>query len=486
MRRARTWLTMSLLLALIVSGCGREGLYPPGTSQPTPPVGDDDDDNSSGLPQLDYTPPPFDDTFGDGRDGDVTLSNGDNPVNQCFELLGTNGDTVTLDDWDMAQPAGRMVLLLQTQDQTSPGSGDQNPVTDPADLGSAGSWELSRVVSATANGNDVDLQLDPPPKYGFGKNQPDNDGRSAQACTVPEYRNLTIPDGTTLQANSFQQSLTDGIVFVLVSEVLTIDGEVDADGAGFRGQGTSNNDSTDDVTQLDTSANRGGSKGQGLDARSAFMNGRGNFVNAAGGGNGANAGGGGGGNGGFGGIGGKQGSSVGDEPNTRGLPGVAIEIDPVDRLILGGAGAGGQQDNSRGGAGGNGGGLILLHAKRLRGSGAIHADGESGETGGATFDNGDGAGGGGAGGTIWIKTRDDGFDGAIEALGGDGGDCRTDNSTLYGVGGGGGGGTIFLQGLDADLALADGGQRGLNLDNGNDPHDSQDGQPGRVIVAPEF
>lgn len=470
-----------IFVLVLGAGCGRPGLF---ASVPGSTPGDDDDDDNGAQPYIDvdYVPPPADDTFGDGKDGDLTL-NGSQTVNNCYELLDVSANGVLVSDWDDAEPVGRMILLHQAQEPMSQNPGDQDPITDPADINGAGTWELVRVMKANpADGNgNRPLETDPPPTYAFGKNDPANDGRSAQACTVPEYENLTIPDDATLSAGDFTIDYISGIAFVLVRDTLTIEGDVDADEAGFWGFDAEGSDTSSDVTDMNTNIGEGGRKGEGLDAASGFLAGRGNYVNGGGGGNAYEAGGGGGGNGGAGGIGGRQADFQGNEPNTRGLPGVAIALDPAQRLVFGGGGGSGQQNDNDGGRGGDGGGIIVLRALRLRGSGDIHANGEDGGEGGDSNGNGDGAGGGGAGGTIYIETRDSQFDGAIEALGGDGGDVRTDSNFVYGPGGGGGGGTIALDGVDPALADASAGTRGVNADNGNAGHGSADGQDGQII-----
>lgn len=477
----RSWWAIALAMSASF-GCGRVGLVPPGTDpSPTPsspPVWEPLDEGALEYPSPE---PPF----GDGKDGDVTLGAGSTVVNSCHILTSTEpgvGVHIT-DTWNDAEQPGRLLLLHQVQDQSNRNSGDTNPITDAADIGDAGKWELVRLVKVDpVDGNGERLiTTDPPPVNTYLRTQPDQDGRSAQVCTIPEYRNLTVPAGASLDATIWDLDFFGGVVFFYVSETLAIDGTISATAAGFWGRDPEANDTSTDQTNMDYTNGNGSSKGEGLDARSSFRFGRGNYVNAAGGGNASNAGGGGGGNGGAGGIGGRQSDFEGNEPNTRGLGGVAIELDPRMRLVLGGGGGAGQQNDGVAGAGGFGGGLIVIFANTITGSGTIEANGANGGEAGSPFGNGDGAGGGGAGGTIWIEADTSDFSGPIQATGGNGGDVRTSSSVIYGVGGGGGGGQIVLRTVDVALADVSEGSNGLNVDNGNDPHDSSPGAVGQIL-----
>ncbi|NOK15342.1 hypothetical protein HNS30_40720, partial [Corallococcus exercitus] len=161
--------------------------------------------------------------------------------------------------------------------------------------------------------------------------------------------------------------------------------------------------------------------------------GRGNILNAGGGGVCHNSGGGGGGNGGSGGIGGR--TWTGDADPARavgGLGGVKMLFSPSTRLLFGGGGGAGHGNDGVSGKGGNAGGIVFVRGAALAGTGNITADGVAG-----TNSQNDAAGGGGAGGTISLKftgALSCGGTGTISARGGNGGNS-TFTASPHGTGG---------------------------------------------------
>ena len=168
---------------------------------------------------------------------------------------------------------------------------------------------------------------------------------------MPEFTEVDVQPGGRIVASAWNGQ-TGGIIAFYASVRVTISGELTVDGMGFRGGVTSQNNGTQGVTVEDTTGGAGGGKGEGLDGRSWLLEGRGSMANGAGGGNAHNAGGGGAGNGGPGGGGSMQNPVQGNEPNTFGRAGGAINLAPSQILSLGAGGGAGQQNNSLGGDGG--------------------------------------------------------------------------------------------------------------------------------------
>ena len=414
------------------------------------------------MPGAEPTPGP--EGFGDGRDGALTASAGG--VNDCAPISVVAGGSIVTDGTLFA--TGDKVLLWQTQYDRPNASGDTSPV-EIEETGLAGRWQLATVTTAGSSTIFVD---EPPLEYR------DGGGASAQACRVPQFTDVSIPEGATIDSGFWTPLQGGGVVAFFVSGMLTIadGGTISVSGEGYRG-GTAhqgNNGGTE--TDLDTSEGEGGEKGEGLDRRSNTRYGRGNWWQGAGGGNAHGAGGGGGGNGGAGGYGGREWDDPGDtEPAsdlTRGMPGSAVAAGYPDRLFFGGGGGAGQCHHGPGGGalgcgdGGDGGGLILVFANQmtLSAGGVILADGDD-----AAPSTNDAASGGGAGGTIVIVAQQAALEGAISARGGDGADANWDNmgaANASGPGGGGGGGRVHVEVLGSLTGTpavdVSGGSNGIN------------------------
>ena len=417
-----------------------------------------------------FVPGTLPDDFGDGHSGDMTAT-GPVTVNPCAALANATAGAT-----DIASPpppgaaAGDRVLLWQVQD-TFAIQGDTGTVTAP---GGAGLFEFARL--ATVTGSTFTLTLPLANGYSSGAT------RRAQVCTIPEFQNASVFNGGALSGTPWNGE-TGGLV-ALFAQNLAIDGPVTADGIGFRGgEESSGEDGGEDRVALETDADAGGGKAEGLDRSGYGRFGRGNFANAAGGGNSRNGGGGGGGNRGSGGIGGRQNTLMGIVDDTRGLPGTAVVTSDL-RFVMGGGGGGGHQNDGLQADGGNGGGLVLLFAQNLLlgSNGSIRADGAPGIGNGAGG-TGDGGGGGGAGGMIVVVLENDTFSaGTIRARGGDGGNLN-DSTDTQGPGGGGGGG-VFLGNFQnlVGAAVTAGGDRGLNF--GGDPNGAENGANGVSELTP--
>jgi len=278
---------------------------------------------------------------------------------------------------------------------------------------------------------------------------------------------------------------TGGVLALKVTGTLTINGTLDARGAGFRGGALTDYDV--ECTGGFNNANRyfyaagdwrGAGKGEGV---AAFIpgreNGRGPQANGGGGGNDHNSGGGGGANVTQGGNGGRREtpfldlglSCKGDNP---GIGGRALD-NMAGRIFLGGGGGAGHTNNSESSRGGNGGGIVIIEAEVIvSNNGRIDVSGEAGEEG-----QGDGAGAGGAGGTVIVMATELQGQLTIDAKGGDGGGANGGNvEECYGPGGGGSGGVFFTNltsnSLNVELA---GGTAGILTNSLNDCNNTTSG-----------
>lgn len=254
-----------------------------------------------------------------------------------------------------------------------------------------------------------------------------------QVVRVPQYANVTVTGGLTVQA---WNGSSGGILAIDAAGDINLNGQtIDGNGRGFRGAGGVNvapqcTATPDPIGCVEyrglIAGTRGGSKGEGLAGTpgrvydgdplgtgvgtigagaDGYVNGdlmRGAPGNAGGGGNQHNAGGGGGGNGGAGGNGGNSwnNSQVTYVGTLVGGFGGSPSQTAAARWVLGGGGGaadlGGNGTTSPDGSGGAAGAMVVLRASRMVGGGTINLNGARGQNSRAT----DGAGGGGSGGTL--------------------------------------------------------------------------------------
>ena len=354
------------------------------------------------------------DMFGDGRDG-VMPSRGNldnnNGVGIGIVNSGNAGSTqITVTD---AHAVGRIdpgdvVLIHQTR-----GSG-------------AGQWEINKAVSDfTGSGT---FSLEKPLKYSYVSN---NGNEKAQILRVPQYSTCDIT-GTVTPLTSWNGDW-GGILAVMCSGTMSISGNIDASGFGFRGGNGYYTPYSRWEGQCDTISG----EGTAGPPTQVLCNANGN-----GGGAGYNhwlgkydaSGGGGGGNGSPGGDGGHKGGGS-QNPNV-GIGGNATGTSDLTAAVFGGGGGGGGArvgQAGNGGDGGNGGGLIFIYARQLLG-GYIQAKGMDGNT----IESG---GGGGAGGSVLIRAAKVTLSQGIDAKGGSGGDTAENG----GAGGNGGVGRIRIE-----------------------------------------
>jgi hypothetical protein len=285
---------------------------------------------------------------------------------------------------------------------------------------------------------------------------------------------------------------TGGIIALDVSGALTLQNDIDASGAGYRGGGVSSNDAANPSSQgyfYSAASGEGGFKGESVALYSnGFEAGRGANASGGGGGNETNAGGGGGANGGAGGNGGDQVSIISTLP----IGGIGARgINPTaSHIFMGGGGGGGQQNDSLGTPGGAGGGIVIIRASSIApAGGAIRAAGASAQKGGY-----DGSGGGGAGGSVLFDVGNVGSALTVDIKGGAGGDNdAAGRPDCYAPGGGGGGGLFMYTGaaVPASINIAmTGGKSGLvknpSSTCNNTSYNATDGGGGNSITSFSF
>lgn len=250
---------------------------------------------------------------------------------------------------------------------------------------------------------------------------------------------------------------TGGVVAIVAYKKLTLNEDINVDGAGFRGA-TPNAYSIDcrpsyinDTFYFPlTSVDKAGVKGEGvLSDTFSYMVGMGNALNGGGGGAGYFGGGGGGSNYTNGGNGGIQTLSCGALDQAQGGLGLGIEFydrfnepNPYERYVIamgGGGGSSNEFGTDVASTGGNGGGIIIILTDTLEAnSNAISANGQS-----VTNTVTAGGAGGGGGGVVVLDATYVSNQLNLSFAGGKGGDTETNCS---GAGGGGSGGVFWFNG----------------------------------------
>lgn len=376
--------------------------------------------------------------YGTGRDGELAIT--DRRSVNAYAPLAKNADAGarrislrrTANTTISPVKAGDVLLVVQS---ASPGPKPDAGVS-PLEAEAIGAWELVYVTSL--EGDDVEISV--PLAHAFTV-------PGAQAIVVPQYEKLEIgPNGVV--AGQRWDGVSGGIVAILATEAVILNGSLDANNIGYRGGRAVPVASQTGCSQIEGLvdagfAPRGEGWGSGDAGYGGLTGGRGNYGNGGGGGDCLNAGGAG---GGLGGRGGAGGNSQDNARQVGGMPGAAIALSPgFARLRFGGGGGAGETNGSNNGSGGSGGGVIFVRAPKISGTGQIVARGERGGNAPA-----DGAGGGGAGGTVYLDVAEAPVCSRIGITGGSGG--STDAG--IGPGGGGGGGVVHLR---ADYAKGDAG-----------------------------
>ncbi|MCC5887121.1 MAG: DUF11 domain-containing protein [Gammaproteobacteria bacterium] len=328
--------------------------------------------------------------------------------------------------------------------------------------------------------------------------------RSFQVIRVPQYTTATLSGGLTAPA---WNGSTGGVLVIDVQQNLTLSGNVNLTGGGFRGGGGRQRGTTQPaplvLEYVTTSAtDRNASKGEGVagtprytysnisntvtdntaEGWTAGSSAAGAPGNAGGGATdwtvtNHNAGGGGGGNAGNGGRGGfSWNSAASNGDDIGGFGGVGI-APAADRVIMGGGGGAGSQNDvatpvSSGGAGG---GIIMIRTGSVSGAGTLTVDGGAGQT-----PANEGGGGGGAAGSVVFVANTGSLAGlTIHARGGAGGNAWPTQVPLdgaHGPGGGGSGGSVLVNVGGASIDVA-GGTNGTTLTS-QLPYGAQSGANG--------
>ncbi len=417
---------------------------------------------------------------GTGRNGPLVVS-GEQKVNAYAALQAdvTAGSTSIETAGPTGWGADDVVLVWETTGLTLPASTSEEPI-DAKPL-TVGRYELVRLRAVTGS----KLELARPLAHAFRAG-------AGQVVRVPEHTDVTIPPGAVLRADPWDGT-RGGVVALLATGKIQLDGVIDVDARGFRGGRGYLNGGLIGCLALEGKPRDGyGAKGEGLtpsgygglgDAGDS-PGGRSVHTNGGGGGNCHNAGAGGGGNGGNGGRGGRAYYDLGGEDN-GGYGGRAIVFTPATQLVLGGGGGSGDADDTPGetpGIGANGGGAVLLRASLILVNGNLTARGAE-----AASIASNGGGGGGAGGTIALfGTTRIACSGTVAATGGKGGSVTLRKG--MGPGGGGGGGFVSLQSPAIECVPdVSPGESGTTtpVDGGLGPsYGATNGIAGKVVTSP--
>lgn len=361
--------------------------------------------------------------------------------------LGTDYVIVdNLTDFSKFNP-GDTVLVIQIKGVES--RTDEGPLYgDPTQLvGSPGRYEFLIILSTVSGTRKIQFKNNLTKTY-----DPSGD---VQIIRVPSYYNAVVGAGG-LSCPPWDSTLkTGGVLTMIIGKTLTLNGDIDVSGKGFRGgapvsgDGTCTDISTNNYSYNNSYTNSG-LKGEGVVSWGGFdmvtyqpifpffAKGRGSNLTGGGAGNGKFSGGGGGGNIAMGGRGGLESNTCGN-PATGGTGGKGISLTILDdnsRIFMGGGGGG--STSTTAGSGGYGGGIVLIICNEIAGNGhSIKADGADGGVASGVS----GAGGGGAGGSVVIYLES--FNAAsttlLTAKGGKGGNTLSQ----YGEGGGGAGGMVW-------------------------------------------
>ncbi len=352
---------------------------------------------------------------------------------------------------------GDGVVIMQMQDDViGTNTADNANFGDLSAINNAGFYEIAYITAIDGNST-VGFSSATPATItvdGLAHSYSTGANSSLQLIT---FRQMAAGNYTTtanITALAWDGNV-GGVVAMYVPGTLTLNHNITANGAGFRGGAVSANYYIGGTACYNTpfraNNNQHAFKGEGIykNTTNTYNNARAKILTGGGGGVQINAGGGGGGNytaGGIGGAGWNGGAGCSVATGGYGYGGIALSsVIAGDRIFMGGGGGGGQQNNSASTPGGNGGGIILIKANEIVTTGAcggriISANGNS-----PAIAGNDGAGGGGAAGSIvfWVNTWtiNGGCPLSIAANGGNGGSI---NTTTHAGGGAGGQGVVIF------------------------------------------
>lgn len=339
---------------------------------------------------------------------------------------------------------GLPVIIMQMQDNTiGANTGNNSTFGNLSSLQSVGLYEIAHVTAVTrSSGNITQVLISSPLANTYSLNS----NSSVQLITYPLLGNnfTTTADITAVAWDG----AIGGVVAFRVTGTLTLNHNITADNAGFRGGAANagNAGSCDNTTYIIAANDLNANKGEGFYkvSNSTYAAGRAKILNGGGGANSHNGGGGGGSNASAGGEGGRgygcSSSAAG------GLGGITLlSYIGANRAFMGGGGGAGEGNNNFSTGGGNGGGMIIISANQIAttGTGSALRISANGQT--AADVGNDGAGGGGAGGSILLKVNTWNVASTktltISANGGMGGNVN--DAAAHGGGGGGAQGAII-------------------------------------------
>lgn len=308
--------------------------------------------------------------FGDGRDGDITVSDGvwgSEPGVGWANFSGSAGSTTgSFSDiaWFNGVNGGRVgdiVLIHQTR-----GTG-------------AGQWEINQIVGRSGS----TLTFKEPLKYTYTS----SGNSQAQIVSSGQYKNLTI--STNLTPYLGWNGSAGGIIFMVVKGVLNVNANIDVSAKGFMGG-----------SRAGQNDNNYAYRGEGINENVNTTRSRNNNANAGGGGlnetssNARHGSGGGGGHG----TSGETGIDHDGGQDTSGIGGAVVGNTYLTSIFFGGGGGGpgsNWQESLSSSRGGNGGGAVIIFAKEIYLNNNIWAKGENGlpKPSGNSCGSGGGAGG---------------------------------------------------------------------------------------------
>ncbi len=340
---------------------------------------------------------------------------------------------------------GLPVIIMQMQDNAiGANTGNNSSFGNLSSLQSAGLYEIAHVTAVTRSSGSITQILISSPlanTYSFNSNS------SVQLITYPLLGN-NFTTTADISAVAWDGAI-GGVVALRVTGTLTLNHNITADNAGFRGGAANagNAGSCDNTTYITAANELNANKGEGFYKATnlSYAAGRAKILTGGGGANSHNGGGGGGSNASGGGEGGRgYGCS---STAAGGLGGITLlSYIGANRAFMGGGGGAGEGNNNFNTGGGNGGGMIIISANQVAttGSGSTVRISANGQT--AADVGNDGAGGGGAGGSILLRVNSWSVVATktltISANGGTGGNVN--DAAAHGGGGGGAQGAIIF------------------------------------------
>jgi len=359
--------------------------------------------------------------FGDGSTGPLDVAGLGTTVNSYSAITGGTGSpwsTISVSSGSFT--AGQEILVIQMQGPSTPFP-----------------WEFATVSSFA--GGVITLSAPLQNTYAY------NAGAVSQVVTVPHYTNVTVESGASIVPQAWNGT-TGGIVVFRANGIVTVNGNISADGTGFVGGAVNHaafaattagsGESWIGASLSQTSNNQGGGGG-GEDPTAFNMSGgcassSGSYITALAGA------------GGYATVGSSFVSSLTCNAVTSifGTGGSTYGSSDLTAGLFLGSGGGGDdiwQFTANGGyPGGSGGGLVLIYGQQITGTATmtstISANGQGQSSG---------AGAGGSGGTVYLISNTLTLDNlTVSAAGGAG--AKPDGSGSWNGGRNGGDGRIRL------------------------------------------